>query len=424
MWVRQCDLDAGDEGRPPIPARIASNEEFIPPPQSPAAEGVRGPRSRDLSDAGRQAAGARAAATSSAPAAAWPRRCSPSTRSSATATRSRPPRSTTRRRSRRSGPRTSSSSTCRRTTSTSAASGTTTRRDGKAVARFFQLLRPAAKTLEESLEQLNRAHYVKEVFGDSDTVMAIISGVPTREWDKNPLPPDQMVATREVRQRPGRLAAGAVARPAAAQPRREGTRGDGAAGQGAEDRRLEDVHRRGARREGLVPGRREGRLPVLGADARSSGVKNLCVHKGLPLGVFNEKACTPLDVEKAAKDWPDLNFIVYHSGFRGIGWRSAAGTGREGRGHEDRRPAGDPLDQRHPPHPEEEPEDQEHLLRAGQHVQHALVGATRRRCLHMLGQMIQVAGADHILWGTDSIWNGSPQSQIERLRRLKMTPTS
>ena len=38
----------------------------------------------------------------------------------------------------------------------------------------------------------------------------------------------------------------------------------------------------------------------------------------------------------------------------------------------------------------------------------------------MLGQMIQAAGADHILWGTDSIWNGSPQSQIERLRRLKM----
>jgi hypothetical protein len=38
--------------------------------------------------------------------------------------------------------------------------------------------------------------------------------------------------------------------------------------------------------------------------------------------------------------------------------------------------------------------------------------------MHMLGQMIQVAGADHILWGTDSIWNGSPQSQIERMRRL------
>jgi hypothetical protein len=34
--------------------------------------------------------------------------------------------------------------------------------------------------------------------------------------------------------------------------------------------------------------------------------------------------------------------------------------------------------------------------------------------------MIQAAGVDHILWGTDSIWGGSPQSQIERMRRLKM----
>src|SRR5438477_2156845 len=35
MWVRQCDLDAQAEAPAPIPARIASNEEFIPPPQSP-----------------------------------------------------------------------------------------------------------------------------------------------------------------------------------------------------------------------------------------------------------------------------------------------------------------------------------------------------------------------------------------------------
>src|SRR5262249_58323549 len=47
------------------------------------------------------------------------------------------------------------------------------------------------------IELLNRAHYVKEIFGDSDTGMAIISGVPTRTWDRNPLPPDQMAATRD-----------------------------------------------------------------------------------------------------------------------------------------------------------------------------------------------------------------------------------
>src|ERR1700687_715065 len=35
MWVRQCDLDAQADATFPIPSKIASNEEFIPPAQSP-----------------------------------------------------------------------------------------------------------------------------------------------------------------------------------------------------------------------------------------------------------------------------------------------------------------------------------------------------------------------------------------------------
>jgi hypothetical protein len=66
--------------------------------------------------------------------------------------------------------------------------------DGRATLRFFQMRRPRLK-VEESLDLINRAHYVKEVFGD--TVMSVISGVPTRRWDQNPLPPDEMVATRK-----------------------------------------------------------------------------------------------------------------------------------------------------------------------------------------------------------------------------------
>ena len=46
---------------------------------------------------------------------------------------------------------------------------------------------------------------------------------------------------------------------------------------------------------------------------RKLGIKNICIHKGLPLGLFNEEHCHPKDVEKAAKDFPDLNFIIYHS---------------------------------------------------------------------------------------------------------------
>jgi hypothetical protein len=38
----------------------------------------------------------------------------------------------------------------------------------------------------------------------------------------------------------------------------------------------------------------------------------------------------------------------------------------------------------------------------------------------MLGQLIKGLGRDHVLWGTDSVWYGSPQWQIEALRRLEM----
>src|SRR5262245_44781451 len=147
------------------------------------------------------------------------------------------------------------------------------------------------------------------------------------------------------------------------------------------------------------------------------GIRNLCVHKGLPLGFFNEKACTPLDLEKAAKDWPDLNFIVYHSGFRGFG-----GLGKG---------TGDKVVDKKTDDPREIPwvsdilriikkkELKNIYFELGSTFQQTSMGDAKM-CLHMLGQMIQVAGADHVLWGTDSIWGGSPQSQIVRLRKLKM----
>ncbi len=38
----------------------------------------------------------------------------------------------------------------------------------------------------------------------------------------------------------------------------------------------------------------------------------------------------------------------------------------------------------------------------------------------ILGQLIQGMGVDHVIWGTDSIWYGSPQWQIEAFRRLEI----
>jgi hypothetical protein len=38
----------------------------------------------------------------------------------------------------------------------------------------------------------------------------------------------------------------------------------------------------------------------------------------------------------------------------------------------------------------------------------------------MLGTLVKGLGADKVLWGTDSLWFGSPQWQIEALRRLEI----
>ena len=43
--------------------------------------------------------------------------------------------------------------------------------------------------------------------------------------------------------------------------------------------------------------------------------------------------------------------------------------------------------------------------------------------MHILGQMLQTVGPERILWGTDSVWTGSPQSQIVRFRRFQIHPS-
>ena len=258
---------------------------------------------------------------------------------------------------------------------------------------------------------------MKEVFGDSDTVMAVISGVPSRDWDKNPLPPDQMVASRKyVNDVSGSQHALTRASALRTSAKKE----------------LEEMERQVKELKvdawKCYTGAELGEKPWFLDDEKVAypfwektkklGVKTVCVHKGLPLGLFNEKGCRPNDLEKAAKDWPDLNFVVYHSGFRGFG---AIGMG-----------TGEKVEDKKSDDPQEIPwvSDILRILKKNPKIKNIYfeLGGTfnilsafaPKVCMHLLGQVIQTAGADHLLWGTDSIWNGSPQGQIVRLRKLKM----
>src|SRR6516165_1720151 len=415
MWVRQCDLDAHAEAPLPIPSRITSNDEFVPPPQTPQQLEYEA-RLRDLSEraAHRQGLSRRDfLRTGSGMAAALLALnqvfgdCY-----DVSAAEVEDPKAFEEK-----WPKDQfifdvqthhvdvSKQWYERTT------------EGKAAASFFTMLRPDAKSTDHALELLNRGHYVKEVFGDSDTIMAIISGVPSRDWDKNPLPPDQMVATRKfVNDLAGsrRVLSHGLLRPNLGAPELEEM-----------ERQVKELKIEAWKMyTGAEIGEKAWRMDdekvayPFWEKTKALGIRNLCVHKGLPLGAFNEEACRPLDLEKAAKDWPDLNFIVYHSGFRGYGWL-AKGTGIKVVDPQTNDPQVIPwisdilrILKRNP--------DIKNIYFEMGGTFHILSSVAPRVCMHMLGQMVQVAGADHILWGTDSIWNGSPQSQIERLRRLKI----
>jgi hypothetical protein len=46
--------------------------------------------------------------------------------------------------------------------------------------------------------------------------------------------------------------------------------------------------------------------------------------------------------------------------------------------------------------------------------------ANPRMAAAVVGSLVNGLGADHVVWGSDSVWYGSPQWQIEAFRRLEI----
>jgi hypothetical protein len=138
--------------------------------------------------------------------------------------------------------------------------------------------------------------------------------------------------------------------------------------------------------------------------ARKLGVRRICLHKGLPLGPVADYN-HPRDVIKAARDFPDIDFLLYHAGLLGV---SAA------------KPTGEvPWTTEFCQMKKKEPGLRNIYMELGSTFGQ-LVTTNPTACAHLLGQVIDAFGADHVLWGTDSIWYGTPQWQIEAFRRFEI----
>ncbi len=143
--------------------------------------------------------------------------------------------------------------------------------------------------------------------------------------------------------------------------------------------------------------------------ARALGVRNIAIHKGLPFGRRSYEHSTCVDIGRVARRFPDVNFLIYHSGFV-----TDAGEG-----------AYDPT----------RSDGIDALISSvkaaglghGSNV-YAELGSTWRFLMrdpdaaaHALGKLLVHLGPDNILWGTDSIWYGSPQDQIQAFRAFQIS---
>ncbi|HEV8682445.1 MAG TPA: amidohydrolase family protein [Actinomycetota bacterium] len=259
-------------------------------------------------------------------------------------------------------------------------------------------------------------HFMQDIFVKSDTNMVALAGLPIAPRG-SPLSPQIMEETRRVAEglcQDERVVLHALALPnvgslsANLEAMEEGVRRYPIAAWKVFTH-YPDLYESSGR--GWRLDDRDTGLPEVGTafirKAVELGVPRITVHKGLSGG---SALASPVDVGPAAREHPDVDFIVYHSGFEagtpeGPYTRQSAGVGVNRLITSLKRSS----------------------IRSGRNV-YAEIGSTwwyimrfPDQAAHLIGKLLKYLGEDNILWGTDSIWYGSPQDQIQAFRAFRIT---
>src|SRR5688572_19339745 len=270
-----------------------------------------------------------------------------------------------------------------------------------------QFWNPALEN-EKSLDRMKFANYVKEIYVDSDTKVAMLSGSPVDDPFNLFLTNDQIIAARTAVNsiaRSRRMLAHSIIQPMS-------------------DGWLDEVDRC---IETLKPDSWKGYtigdpifLTKKGSNWRlddekrvypfyekcvKSGITTICIHKGLLPADYEKswpevwKYATVWDVEKAARDWPQLNFIIYHTALRPflespeatlaefersgyIQWSTDVARLVSDKGLRNV------------------------YAEIGTSFANSAV-ANPRLAAAFIGQLVNLMGADHVVYGSDSVWYGS-----------------
>ena len=270
--------------------------------------------------------------------------------------------------------------------------------------RNSRRLNPTLASDQGTLADLAWSNMVKEVFFDSETDIGLISTPPGPYPQEAVVPPREMTHIRDeinrVTQSRRMLAHGLIT-PQLGQADLDFMNEQAAVLKVDAWKGYTGAAPKGFDRGWFVDDEKIA-YPML-ERARKLGVKRICLHKGLPLGPVADYN-HPRDVIKAARDFPDLDFLLYHAGLLTVPRTAAADV---------------PWTTEFCQMKKKEPALTNIYMELGSTFGQ-LATTNPTACAHLLGQVIDAFGADHVLWGTDSIWYGTPQWQIEAFRRFEI----
>ena len=270
---------------------------------------------------------------------------------------------------------------------------------------------------DDKIECASRYFYLKDIFLESETTVAVLSDTPAPSDDTDPLTFDEMRRTREIIDTLSSGGAGRLLLHSIVVPN-----------VGSLSQQLDLMQARaeamdvaawkvytpygGTTGQGWFLDDEQFGIPLI-EKARELGVRTICAHKGLPLAGFDPAFASPRDIGVVAKAYPDVNFVVYHSGWDPF---NAAAEG--------------PYD------PDNAELGVNALIKSLQDNGippnsnvYAELGSTWRgvmsdptQAAHVLGKLLRYVGEERVLWGTDCVWYGAPQPQIVAFRAFQIEP--
>ena len=301
----------------------------------------------------------------------------------------------------------------------------------------------------DPMENLSQYHYLKELYLDSSTNMCVLSAVPASP-DDQPLSIDEAAHTVNTVNKLAKNTPRCVMH-AFVMPNR-GSLGTTSSTFGQDPVFMQEEFELMERNAELYPGMICGwkTYPAWGDVPYSSGwyfddpvgikffeqvrklgnkglaPKTIAVHKGFALPMFDQRAASPRDIGPSARMFPDVNIVVYHSGYDSETQRAYPG--------DDMVNSADRGVDCFIKSLRENGWDASKFIQKGMaHGNvpnvYAEIGSTWRSVMrnadqaaHLLGKLITHVGPQRVVWGTDSLWFGSPQSEIVALRAFKMGP--